>query len=224
MVETPSAGAPVFRLLQEQMTPELLDELLRYAQARAKLVCYAGKPVSETYARELVDDVHADICVGDLPWDPRCGLLDYLKAAIKKRTWLEIRRARLVAFVPLQEAANDERRPSEIAQALAPAPRAGCDPVMLYAMTTTVLRHLRSLPLMTFDNEAAAIVRCWSDGFLEKTEVMKRAGLTKAAYERARRRLRKAIPSLSSELWLAVRDVLRSSDEANHVRIAVQSI
>jgi hypothetical protein len=207
------------------MTPELMDALLQYAQGRAKLVCYAGKPVPETYARELVDDVHADICVGDLAWEPQRGLLDHLKAAIKKRTWLEIRRARRVGFVSLDEAveaADDESMPLELEQAFAPAPPASCDPVMLYAMTITVCRQLRSLPLVSRDVEAAAIVRCWADGFLEKNEVMRRAGLADAAYEGARRRLRKAIPSLPSELREAVRDVLGSLDELNHVRIVVQ--
>jgi hypothetical protein len=197
------------------MTQELMDELRRYAQARARLVCDAGRPVSETYARELVDDVRADICVGDLPWDPRRELLDHLKAAIKKRTWLEIRHARRFSFVPLQEAANDEASDETtqpaLEQALAPAPRPDCDPIMLCAMTAMVCQQLRSLVLPRGDLHAAAIAQCWSVGSLEKDEVMRLTGLTEAAYERARRRLRKAIRSLTSELREAAQDLLRSA-------------
>jgi hypothetical protein len=194
---------------REQMTPELMDELRRYAQGRAALVRRAGRPVSETYARELVDDVHADVLIGDLPWDPQCRLLDHLKAAIKKRTWLEIRHARRVSLVSLQEAANDEATAPEMEQILAPAPRTYCDPVTLHAMTATVCQQLRSL--VRRDVDAAAIVRCWADGFMEKDEVMRLTGLTEAAYECARRRLRNAIRSLTSELREVVHDVLRSA-------------
>jgi hypothetical protein len=189
------------------MTQEVIDELRRYAQERAKLVCRAGRPVPETYARELVDDVHADICVGDLPWDPQHKLLDQLKAAIKKRTWLEIRHARRVSFVSLEEAANDEATSSEMEEILAPVSRADCDPILL----STVCRQLRSLVLASCDVDAAAIVKCWSDGFMDKDEVMTLTGLTETAYECARRRLRRANRSLTSELREAAHDLLRSA-------------
>jgi hypothetical protein len=163
------------------------------------------------YARELVDDVHADFWVGDLPWDPRCELLDHLKAAIKKRTWLEIRHARRISFISLQEAANDETMLPELEQALAPATRTNCDPIMLCEMTATVCQQLRSLALASGDVATAAIVKCWADGVMEKDEVTRLAGLTEAAYECARRRLRKAIRSLTSELREAAQDLLRNA-------------
>jgi hypothetical protein len=213
MVETSSAESlpPTLRALHEQMTPELMDELRQYAQGRAKLVCRAGRPVSESYARELVDDVHADIWIGDLPWDPRCELLDHLKAAIKKRTWLEIRHARRVSFVSLHEAANDETMPPEMEQTLAFSPRADCDPITLHAITATVCQHLRSLSLASCDVDAVAIVKCWADGFMERDEVMRLTGLSEAAYRSARRRLRRALSSLTSKLRETARDLLRSA-------------
>lgn len=188
------------------MTPKLIDELRRYAQARAKLVWRAGRPVSETYARELVDDVHADICVGDLPWDPKCKLIDHLKAAIKRRTWLEIRHGRRISFVSLQEVANDEAMKQELA-----ATRAGCDPIVLSAMAATVCQQLRSLVLASSDIDAAAIVKCWSNGLMERDEIMRLTCLTGSAYECARRRLRKASRHLTSELREAAQDLLASA-------------
>ena len=172
-------------------------------------MCRAGRPVPDTYARELVDDVHADFCVGALPWDPRCALIDHLKAAIKKRTWLEIRQARRFSFVSLHEPANDEPMPPELEQALAPAPRTNCDPIRLYVMIATICQELRSL--VSRDVDAAAIVKCWADGFMEKDEVMRLVGLTKAAYENARKRLRDAIRSLAPELLEAAQDLLRNA-------------
>lgn len=157
-----------------------------------------------------MDDVHADICVGALPWDPQRSLLDHLKATIKKRTWLEIRHARRVSFVSLQEAANDESM-AEMEQMLAPASRAACDPILLSAMAATVCQQLRSLVLDACDADAAAIVKCWSDGFMEKDEIMRLAGLTESAYERARRRLRKASRRIASELREAAQNLLASA-------------
>jgi hypothetical protein len=156
-----------------------------------------------------VDDVHADICVGDLPWDPQRSLLSHLKGTIKKRTWLEIRHARRVSFVSLQEAANDESM-AELEQMLTPASRAACDPILLSAMAATVCQQLRSLVLDACDADADAIVKCWSDGFMEKDEIMRLAGLTETAYECARRRLRKAARRLASELREAAQDLLAS--------------
>lgn len=203
-VESPPAST--LWAIQEQMTPNLIDELLRYAQDRAKLVWRAGRPVSETYARELVDDVHADICVGDLPWDPKCKLLDHLKAAIKRRTWLEIRHGRRVSFVSLQEVADDEA----MEQAFASTARADCDPIVLSAMSDTVCQQLRSVLASDIDIAAAAIAKCWSDGILEKDEIMRLTGLTGSAYECARRRLRRAIRRLASELRDAAHHLLQS--------------
>jgi hypothetical protein len=206
MIDSPSAKPLPF---QEQLTPELLHELRRYAQGRANLVRRAGTPVSAAYARELVDDARADVWIGDLPRAPRCKLLDHLKAAIKKRTWLEIRHARRVSFVSLQEPANDEALPPEIEQALAPVPRTDCDPIKLYALAATVCQQLRSL--VSRDLDAAAIVKCWADGFVEKDEVMRLTGLAEAAYRSARERLRNACRGLPSELREAAQDLLRSA-------------
>lgn len=218
MVVVPSAEPPT------QMTPDLKEELQRYAEGRAKLVCRAGKPVPDSYARELVDDVHADFCVGALPpWDPQCELINHLKAAIRRRTWLEIRHARRIPFVSLPEAAeaaeaaNDETEQPELEQSLESAPRTGCDPAQLYEITVAVCRQLRTLALDSGDAGAAAIVKCWADGFMAKDEIKRLAGLTEVAYMRARRRLRRAIrnrraiESLTPELRKAAQDLLRSA-------------
>jgi hypothetical protein len=206
----PPAEPPpsALQALDEQMTPELMEQLRRYAQARAQQVRRAGRPVSETYARELVDDAYADTRVGDLPWDPQCELLAHLKAAIKKRTWLEIRHAHRVPLVSL-EAANDETMSPHMQRVLARVPRNDCNPATLYAMATTVCQQLRSL--VPRDVEVAAIVRCWADGFLEKDEVTRRTGLTQAAYRCARERLRATCRGLPSELREAAQDLLRSA-------------
>jgi len=211
---TASAESPLARLqaLEEQATPEMMAQLQRYAQVRAKKVRRAGRPVSEAYARELVDDVYADTRVGDLPWDPRCGLLEHLMKAIKKRTWLEIRRAYRVPFVSL-EAANDDGVSPQIERAVARAAQSDCNPIMLHAITSAVCQQLR--PLVFCDVDAHAILSCWADGFMEKDEVITRTGLSDAAYKSARKRLHYIARSLRPELCDAARDLLRSATNDN---------
>ena len=208
---TPPAEVPLstLRALEEQTTPELMNELRQYAQGRAKLVRRAGTPVSATYARDLIDDAHADTRIGQLPWDPRCRLVDHLKAAIKKRTWLEIRHARRVTLVSLQDAVNDEAMSPQVESALAYLQQRGCNPIMLCAMMATVCQQLRARAVR--DVDAVDIVKCWAAGVIEKDEVMRLTGLTEVAYVGARRRLRDAIRGLTSELREAAQDMLRSA-------------
>lgn len=80
---------------------------------------------------------------------------------------------------------------------------------MLHATTARVCHQLRHL--VPRDLEAAAIVKCWSDGFLEKEEVMSLAGLTEAAYNCARERVHNACRVLPSDLREAAQDLLRNA-------------
>ena len=91
------------------------------------------------------------------------------------------------------------------------APRADCDPIALLAITATLCQQLRCESLASGDIAAAAIVKCWADGFMEKDEVMGFAGLSEAAYKSARRRLRRMIGSLTAELREVTQDLLRSA-------------
>jgi hypothetical protein len=212
MVETPSLKPlprSTLQALKEQATPELMERLVRYAQTRARMVCRAGRPVSETYAEELVHDAHADTRLGLLPWDPfQCERLEeHLGRAIKKRTWKEIRHGLRVPFVALHEAANDETVSPHVERALANASQSECNPIMLDSMATTACRQLRLL--LPLDHEIAAVMRCWEDGIVERDEVMKLTGLTAAAYKRARRRLRYMSRHLPFELREAAQDLLR---------------
>lgn len=193
--------------LEEQTTPELMRQLQRYAQARVRQVRNAGRAVSEADASELVHDVHTDTRLGVLTWDPQHKLLDHMRREIKKRTWLEIRRARRITLVSLQEPANDEMMSPQMAHVLACAPQNSCSPLALHELTSTVCQQVQRL--IRHDLEAIAIVTCWADGSLERSEVMRRTGMTEAVYEGARTRLRYALRNLPSDLCETARDLLR---------------
>lgn len=198
--------------LEEQTTPELMKRARQYAQTRVTLVRRAGIPVSKTYARELVDDAHADTWTGGLPWDPsQCSLLVHLCQAIKYRTWAEIRRMRRAPLVSLHGSANDGTTSRQIEHALADATHGGRSPVILDAISATVFQELRRL--VPTGHEAAVLLQCWEDGFITRDEAMRRAGLSESAYDRARKRLLYLSRRLPPALRESVQHLLRSPHE-----------
>jgi hypothetical protein len=169
----------------------------------------AGKAVPKTYARELVNDAHADTWTGDLPWDPsQCSLLVHLCQAIRYRTWAEIRHMRRVPLVSLHGSVNDGTTLRQIERALAHATHSGCSPAILHAINAMVCQELRRL--VPHDHEASALLQCWEDGFLTRDDVMRHAGLSESAYDRARKRLLYLSRCLTPDLRESVQDLLRS--------------
>jgi hypothetical protein len=215
--DTPHAPPPLatLRALAEHTTPELQRKAWEYARGRVKLLRWAGRPASKLYARELVDDAHADTWSGALPWDPsQCSLLAHLRHAIKKRTWLEIRHAHRFSFVSLLAPSNDEEASEQIVSeeveaALAEASHGGCNPSMLHAMLATICQELR--PQVANDDEAATVVQCWAEGSVERDVVMELTGLTAAGYEAARKRLLYTSRQLPCELREVAQDLLRNA-------------
>ena len=187
-----------------------MKDLLKFAQWRVQLMRNAGIPASNAHARELVDDVHADTCVGDLPWDPvKCKLRVHLIKAIMKRTWQEIRHTHHVSVVLLHEAANDETLAPQVEKALSHVPRFDFNPTQMYALAATACQQLRGLAPR--DEATAKILKCWEEGHVEREEIMKLTGLSAADYVRARKRLLYASRSLPSELRETAEDLLRSA-------------
>jgi hypothetical protein len=207
------SGAPplaIRQALEEQTTPELMKRARKYAQTRATLVRRAGRPVSKTYARELVDDAHADTWTGDLPWDPsQCSLLEHLCQAVKHRTWLEIRHVRRAPFVSLHGPANDGTTAPQIERALARATQGDCSPIIMRAISAAVCQELRRL--VPNDHEAAGLLQCWEEGLISRDEVLQRTGLSESAYERARKRLLYLSRYLTPTLRESAQDLLRSA-------------
>ena len=183
---------------QERIKPELRAELERYARRRAELVRRAGISVSTDYPRELVDDVWADTLTGLGPQDPRRELLEHMKNAIRRRTWLEIRRAYRISLVPLHEAPEAELPEQELISRS----------MLMASISAAVCREL--WPLISRDIDARGIMASWVSGNVEKIEVMQSTGLSESAYGSARRRLRVMLRGLTPELRQAALDLLRT--------------
>ncbi len=201
---------PATRLaLEAQTTPELIRQARQYAQTRAPLVRRAGRPVSKTYACELVDDAHTDTWTGDLPWDPsQCSLLEHLCQAIKRRTWLEIRHGRRVSLVSLHGSATDGTMSRQLEHALAQVTqgRAGRSPCARLAprSATKCGAWFSTIP------RPPPLLRCWETGCVAREEALERSGLSKRAYEGARKRLLYLSRYLTPALRESAQDCLES--------------
>ena len=180
------------------ITPELRVELERYARRRADMVRRAGVAAPASYASELVDDAWADTQTGLLPRDPRRELLEHMRNAIRRRTWLEIRRARQLLFVPLHETAEVEL----------PAQELDSRRVILADIAAALCREL--WPLVSYDVDARAVLASWMNESMEKAEIMQFAKLSASAYGSALRRLRLMLRGITPEVRQAALELIRT--------------
>jgi len=196
------------RALSEQYTDAVRDVVHRYAEQRAKLVRAAGRPIPnpKTYARELVDDAYASLCVGIRRWDPTRGPLDArLCWLIKERTWHEIAETKRHEHVSFDLATADPDL--DIETALAAASIVETAPIEMVVLTRRVVRALQELGQNLPD--VRAILRCWEHGFTEPEDVRALTGLTLPAFKAARERIFRLAKRLPPELREAAHDLLR---------------
>jgi hypothetical protein len=205
--------AETLQALDEQYTAKVAKDAHRYAEYRANLVRRAGRAVPNNYARELVQDAHADTWLGRVTWHPeRCALIVHLRGVIYDRTWAEIRRATRYPHFSIDAPANDRAWSidrAEVEQALAEPSRHHCSPVVVYAWHVRTCAELRRLA--SGDREALDLLWCWEQSILDRDEVMAITGLDEAAYQRVRKRLLYVARNLPPELREAAQDQLRSA-------------
>lgn len=179
------------------LSPEIRRTITRYARRRVALMCWAGIAVSSNLARELVDDVYADTMLGVLPLAPDLDLLDHLRNALRRRTWLAIRRARRVPVISLHE--TPERVLVESGQEERGA--------IVATLASVVYREL--WPVVSRDVDARAIMMSWTKGYTDKSDALEFTGLSRSAYACALRRLRGMIRGVSPGVREAALELLR---------------
>ena len=215
---TRSPSAEVLRALREQWTPQVIYDLQLYAEQRARMVRASGRPCPPPaqYARELVHDAHADVWCGVLVWDPsRCSLFIQLRAAIKSRTFTEIKNARRFMSLDVRSANDggpddDDHSDESIQVRDTGEGEVECvGPVVFPALLARVCAELRQTAY--HDHDCLVIVRAWERGFIDRDEIMEITGLDPIDYKRARERLFYASTNLPAELRQLVQHYLRSA-------------
>ena len=190
---------------QEQATPALSRAALRYARQRTILVRRAGGRIDNLYPRELVQDALTDTWMGTVSWDPgRCSLLDHIRGLIRSRTWKDATGARRSPHLSVTSDTT-----AEVDTAWRHATTGSISPVVLAALTASVVRDLRRLA--DGDPAATAVLDAWRDGLIERDEVMKRTGLAERDYKAARARLAYLVSSLPQSLRETALTHLRSA-------------
>lgn len=202
----------VRRALTSAMTPQLIEDVEKFAETRAKMVKKTGRPCPrpEHYAKELVQDAYTDTWLGDLAWEPDlCPLDTHLRMAIKDRTRKQVTRApkHVPIDAPLGSTANEDGEPVVVADVFASS--GDLSAIRTAALVGEVCRELAQATAADLD--CLDVLRAWQHGLVERNEVRRFTALSPAAYKRARHRLMYAASSLPTELRQLVQDYLRSA-------------
>lgn len=176
-----------------QDTPELRRAALHYARLRAIVVRRAGGRIDDSYASELVHDALVDTWTGDVTWNPdRVSLLDHVRGLVKTRSWRHVTGASRVPHISLDGADGHVARKAD--EALYHATQGSVTPMVLAALSIKVVRELKRLA--HGDTTATAILGCWTEGLIDRDEVIAATGLDDRAYKAARARLTYLVRSL----------------------------
>lgn len=211
-----TSDAEIEHALRTQCTPQVLNELHRYAYQQARIMSQYARscPPPRQYARELVHDAYADTLCGDRTWDPRrVSAFDHLRGVIDSRISHEIRAARRYTSLDAPPVANDnDPHSNNVAPALvdrlAGASSGDASSLLLAGHMVLTCQELRQA---TNDRDCLKVLRAWERGFVERDEVIELTELDPAAYGRARKRLLYLANDLPDELRQLVRDYLRSA-------------
>lgn len=190
---------------EKQLTKDLQQAALKFAERRMGLVRRAGGRVDQLYAHELVEDALADTWMGTVPWVPaQRPLLDHVRSLIKHRSWKDAKAARSRPHISIS--ANEEVG-TEVDEAQWNGSHGSVDRTALASVSVAVLSDLRRLA--AGDAVAISILDAWEDGLIERGEVMARTGLSASDYKVGRGRLTYLIPSLPESLRQTARTLLR---------------
>ena len=216
---TPTETAPP-ELVAEflvQLTPDLRRRGLRSARRRAALVRQAGRRVDRLYAEELFQDALTDIWTGQIAWDPaECDLLTCVRREMRRRAWLDVRRARRFSHHRLDEVprTDDPRKMQSIENEVSlaqgvHASQGDLTPLLIRSVARAAHAELRRMAGR--DRAMNAILDCWADGVTDRADVLDRTALSFEEYRLARRKLAKLVDRLSPELHENADDLLRSA-------------
>ena len=200
--------ADVRRAIDRQHTAELRKEAKRYAEWWIPMMQSVGVPIPRRFADELVHDAVTSTMLGEGdPWDPSaCTLLMHVRGLIKKRSCREIRHRTRVKRV---EIGPDSETDVERALRDVHASTGDVSPILLCSLVRSVCTELRALA--PDDRDAASMLECWENGFVDKREVMMLTGFDDDQYKRARDRILSRRHSLPPHLVRTARRVFDRS-------------
>jgi hypothetical protein len=198
----------VRRAIDLQHTADMRKEAKRYAEWWIPMMKSVGVPIPRRFAEELVHDAITATMLGESdPWDPdSCTLLMHVRGLIKKRSCKEIRHRTRVKRV---EIGPDTETDVERSLRDAHGSVGDVSPILLCGLVRSVCTELRTIA--PEDRDAASMLECWENGFVEKREVMMLTGFDDEQYKRVRDRILSRRHSLPSHLVRAAHRVFDRS-------------
>lgn len=186
-----------------QLTDALAASVGAFAKKRASWLEGKTKRKDNYLWRELMQDALTDTWLGDVTWDPAKAPLDlHLKRVIRSRTSMTMnhltRFPRVAAHAPRLDL---EREMSDAME----AERTTGTAADLGAFVDGVVGTLYMLAAE--DDEVLRILDCFSEGLVDRRDIVRATKMTTTTYHNARRRLLALVERLPANL----------RDEAVHV-------
>jgi hypothetical protein len=186
-----------------QLTDALAASVGAFAKKRASWLESKTKRKDNYLWRELLQDALTDTWLGDVTWDPAKAPLDlHLKRVIRSRTSMTMKHLtrfpRVAAHAPRLDL---EREMSDAME----AERATGQAADLGAFIDGVVGTLYMLAAE--DDDVLRILDCFSEGLVDRRDIVRATKMTTTTYHNARRRLLAIIERLPANL----------RDEAVHV-------
>jgi hypothetical protein len=196
------------RAFTEQLTEALVRDLHRYARQRSKLIVMAGRKPDRHYAKDLVQEALIDILAGTVAWDPAsCCLRDRVIWLMKERSFRDAQWLERLQHVDLEDADERAAIQAQGSHRMSASPQD--EAVAMKALLREVIERLRVLA--GNDDPVRRLLDAWSDGLIERMEILPATSLSAAEYKTARARLLYLVDDLPQELKNRVTDLLRDA-------------
>jgi len=206
-----------------QLTPEVMEHVMRYAQSRALWVMKRTGIDDVDLAENLHQDALTDTWLGRRSWNPEnVPLMVYLRNVIKSRTSDLVKHAKRFPRDVLDPTERDRlelvydahtddrideleaRKESDGVRLLSDAPESASTPASRAAEDLLVSLYR----LAEDDEHVLSILDCYRDDVIERADVMRTSGLSRTDYHNARRRLTRLIADLPQRIRDAALDVI----------------
>lgn len=179
-----------------QLTDDLADSVVAFAKKRASWLEGKTKRKDAYQWRELYQDAITDTWTGDVTWDPQKAPLDlHLKRVIRSRTTMMMKH--LVRFPRVSAHSARLDLEHEMSAALV-GERASRSAVDLERHVDDVIAGLHLLAVS--DPGVTRILECFSEGLVDRRDILRATGMPAPTYDSARRRLLGFVQHLPHDL------------------------
>jgi len=186
---------------EKQMTRTVAARAIEYGKRRAQMLRAAGCAAAEDEGEILVNDAVADTLTGVVIWDhERQELGAHLRDVIRTRTWNQMKRARRLGHVSLDDD-DSESASHGVATASMAGEHAPDRPDDVVSDRDVIAKFFVALAdRAAGDADVLALLDPYREGVVERRDVIEGSGISAVAFVNARRRLDRMLADMPDEL------------------------